>query len=206
MGGIRESLRYRWEKWRISNCWKSLLDFIKFSTSYSVSIKPACLGQVSLLWSWTWEGRKDGRLRLFPGPGTRNSTSEVSSRAVASCAYSALSTFALLTFSIPLSRERFESRFWLMEDLKSIRTSCRSKLGRRAFKELGNEPVAAGQSPRFFIFRRALLPVLRSDHGLGSTGSYETPNFPLPGHRADKLGFIKVMLLFKTEFIKNVTV
>ena len=38
----------------------------------------------------------------------------------------------------------------------------------------------------------------RSDHGLGSTGSYGTPNFPLAGGRSDRLGFIKVMLLFKT--------
>lgn len=164
-----------------------------------MNIKPACLGQISLLWSCTWEDRKDRRMHLCSQDlAPKIPPAKSPPGAGASCAYSALSAFALLTFSVPLNRERFESRFWLMEDLKSIRTSCRSKLGRRVFKELGNEPVAGCHSPLFFIFGKALLPVSRSDHGLGSTGSYGTPNFPLPGGRSDRLGFIKVMLLFKT--------
>lgn len=156
MGGIRESLRHRWEKWQISSCWKSLLNFIKFSTSYTVNIKPACQGQVSLLWPCTWEDRKDGRMRLCSqdlAPEILPAKSPPG--AVVSCAYSALSTFALLTFSVPLNRERLESRFWLMGDLKSIRTSCRSKLGRRVFKELENEPVAGLPFSTFLHFQES---------------------------------------------------
>lgn len=185
-------------KWQISSCWKSLLILSNSLPLTRWTSNPPAWVRYLFYGLVPGKIERTGECTSVPGSGTKNSTSEVSSRSRSVlCIFSSVYLY-LTYFLVPLNRERFESRFWLVEGLKSIRTSCRSKSGRRVFKELGNEPVAGCHSPLFFIFRRALLPVSRSDHGLGSTGSYGTPNFPLPGGRSDRLGFIKVMLLFKT--------
>lgn len=49
----------------------------------------------------------------------------------------------------------------------------------------------------------ALLSVLMPDHESGGSaprgGLYGSPNFPLPGQGPDNVGFVEVILLFKTE-------
>lgn len=85
---------------------KHRFDFIKVFTSYTMNIKCACLGQISLMWSCTWEGRaREGpiapstcglapKIPPIESPPRRNGILSIFS----------LSAFALLAFSAPLNR------------------------------------------------------------------------------------------------------